>query len=46
MAIPSGGLINKYDLLDPACYVHPGPINDLVGTVDLSTNGSPTYDAT
>jgi hypothetical protein len=46
MAIPSGGLINKYDLLDPACYVHPGPINDLVGTVDLSTNGFPTYDAT
>ena len=46
MPIPSGGLIHKYDLLDPACYVHPGPINDLVGTLDLSTNGFPTYDAT
>jgi hypothetical protein len=40
-------LINKYDLLDPACYPGSGTvINDLVGTVDLGTNGSPTYDAT
>jgi hypothetical protein len=46
MPIPSGGLINKYDLLDPACYSGSGPINDLVGNVDLSTNGSPTYDST
>jgi hypothetical protein len=45
MGIPSGGLIHKYDLLDPACYVHPGTIYDLVGTSDLLVNGSPTYDA-
>jgi hypothetical protein len=45
MAIPSGGLIHKYDLLDPACYVG-GIINDLVGTLDLNVDGSPTYDAT
>ncbi len=46
MPIPSGGLINKYDLADPACYSGSGSvINDLVGSLDLLATGSPTYDA-
>ena len=47
MPIPSGGLISKYDLLDPACYPGSGTtISDLVGSLDLTTTGSPTYDST
>jgi len=47
MPIPSGGLINKYDFLDPACYPGSGTtINDLVGSLDLNITGSPTYDST
>lgn len=46
MPIPSGGLIHKYDLLDPACYPGSGTtINDLVGSLDLSITGSPTYNS-
>ena len=47
MPIPSGGLIHKYDLLDPACYPGSGTlITDTVGSLDLTTTGSPTYNAT
>ena len=47
MPIPSGGLIHKYDLLDPASYPGSGTvITDTVGSLDLDITGSPTFDST
>ena len=41
MAIPTTGLIHKYDLKE----LNPGPIDDQIGTLDCVYNGSPVWPA-
>jgi hypothetical protein len=48
MAIPSAGLISKWDAFDPACYnpASPSQLTALVGAINIPIGGSPIFDAT
>ena len=48
MAIPTAGLINKWDAFDPSCYnpASPTQLSDLVGSIAIPINGAPVFNAT
>lgn len=48
MAIPTAGLISKWDAFDPACYnpASPSQLTALVGAINIPIGGSPVFDAT
>jgi hypothetical protein len=48
MAIPTAGLISKWDAFDPACYnpASPSQLTALVGAINIPISGSPVFDAT
>jgi len=45
MAIPTAGLINKWDAFDPSCYnpASPTQLSDLVGSIAIPISGSPVF---